>query len=156
MAYLDELAAWVRERDQRQNSSSKKKRRMDAHQVAFLAARVDVIAGLEAGYTLWTIHEHMRAKGRMTCTYETFRKLAKRHCLEALPRRRGRKQSPASGESRARAAENVARETLHPAAPAAGDRNTRGESATAQPQARSRAVDSFKFDPNPKPDEEVF
>jgi hypothetical protein len=159
MAYLDELAAWVRESDQRRDNSSKKKRRLDQHQVAFLAARPDVITGLEAGYSLCTIHEHLRAKGRVTCTYETFRKFANRHCLEALPQRRGRKPVPIVGAARARAAGVVARETPHPAAPAAGDRserNPRAESAAGQPQARSRPVGSFKFDPNPKSDKEIF
>lgn len=69
--YTEELAEWVEKR-------AKKKRRQDAVVVAFLAVRPDVKEATESGYALTTIWEHMLETGKLKCSYETFRKHARR------------------------------------------------------------------------------
>jgi hypothetical protein len=68
--YIDDLTAWVKTRP--------KKKRMDAALVAFLAVKSDVQDAIKAGYTLSTIHAHLCATGKLTCTYETFRRHVRR------------------------------------------------------------------------------
>jgi hypothetical protein len=67
----DELAEWV--------ASKETHRRQDAKAVAFLAIRADVIAALDAGYSMKTVWDFLREKGRITSTYEAFRRHVKKH-----------------------------------------------------------------------------
>lgn len=67
----DELAEWV--------ASKEAPRRQDAQAVAFLAIRADVIAALDAGYSMKTVWDFLREKGRITSTYEAFRRHVKKH-----------------------------------------------------------------------------
>jgi hypothetical protein len=77
--YTEELAEWVEKR-------AKKKRRQDAATVAFLAMRPNVKAATEAGYALTTIWEHMHETGKLKCSYETFRKHARRFLKTTQPK----------------------------------------------------------------------
>ncbi|PLY11764.1 MAG: conjugal transfer protein TraK [Sedimenticola sp.] len=70
--YTEELAEWADKR-------AKKKRRQDAVAVAFLAVKANVSEAMEAGYALTTIYEHMHETGRVKCSYETFRRHARRY-----------------------------------------------------------------------------
>lgn len=67
----DELAEWV--------ASKEAPRRQDAQAVAFLAIRADVIAALDAGYSMKTVWDFLREKGRITSSYEAFRRHVKKH-----------------------------------------------------------------------------
>jgi hypothetical protein len=75
-SYTDELAAWIQKREAT-------KRRQDAATVAFLAVRGDVATAIESGYAITTIYEHMHTIGRVTCSYETFRKHVQRYIVQA-------------------------------------------------------------------------
>lgn len=67
----DELAEWV--------ASKEAPRRQDAQAVAFLAIRADVITALDAGYSMKTVWDFLREKGRITSSYEAFRRHVKKH-----------------------------------------------------------------------------
>lgn len=76
MAYTDELKLWV---------SQHKARRLDASAVAFLAVAKDVADAKDAGYSLTTIHEHMRDQKKISFTYETFRRHWKKYQRQPVP-----------------------------------------------------------------------
>lgn len=86
-SYTDELAAWIQKREVT-------KRRQDAATVAFLAVRADVATAIESGYAITTIYEHMHTTGRVTCSYETFRKHVQRYIVQAAVA--GQRSSPAA------------------------------------------------------------
>jgi Family of unknown function (DUF5338) len=69
--YINELAAWV--------SGSEGIKRQDKNTVAFLAVQEDVRLARDAGYTLKTIWEHLSVSGRITCSYDTFRRNVRRY-----------------------------------------------------------------------------
>ncbi len=75
-SYTDELAEWVKRRDA-------SRPRQDRHVVAFLAARTDVKAAMDAGYALKTIWAHLHEAGRLPYRYETFLKHVRRHIKQA-------------------------------------------------------------------------
>jgi hypothetical protein len=75
--YVENLTSWVEAR-------SGQKKRMDAALVAFLAVKNDVQEAIEAGFTLATIYAHLRETGKLTCTYETFRRHVRRSKLSTL------------------------------------------------------------------------
>ena len=62
----DALAEWVAKQPAR--------RRHDAQAVAFLAVRTDVVKALEAGYSIKTIWAFLKDQGRITSSYEMFRR----------------------------------------------------------------------------------
>lgn len=70
--YTEDLAAWMQGRQA-------KAPRQNNYMVAFLAVKGDVQAGLDAGYPMKTIWEHMKATGRLHCRYETFTHHVKRY-----------------------------------------------------------------------------
>ena len=72
MTYVENLAKWVREREE-------KRPRQDQSLVAFLAARQDVVDAMEAGYSLKTIWENLHETGRIRVRYDTFLKHVRRH-----------------------------------------------------------------------------
>jgi hypothetical protein len=74
--YIDELSEWA-------NKRNVKKPRQSMAAVAFMAARDDVKAAMEAGYALKTIWEHMYETGNFPYRYETFLKHTRRHITEA-------------------------------------------------------------------------
>ena len=88
-SYTDELAAWIQKREVT-------KRRQDAATVAFLAVRGDVATAIESGYAITTIYEHMHTTGRVTCSYETFRKHVQRYIVRAAAAR-SPSAAPAAG-----------------------------------------------------------
>jgi hypothetical protein len=73
--YVDELTEWA-------NKRNAKGSRQSMASVAFMAARDDVKAAMEAGYTLKTIWEHMHEIGNFPYRYETFLKHVRRHIKE--------------------------------------------------------------------------
>ncbi|AKU66417.1 peptide transporter [Ottowia sp. oral taxon 894] len=78
-SYPDELAARL---DHQQQTSQIKRR---DYLAAFMAARTDVSAAIEAGYALKIIWEHMREIGRIPFRYETFLKYVRQHITNAPP-----------------------------------------------------------------------
>lgn len=72
----DALAEWVAKQPPR--------RRHDAQAVAFLAVRTDVVKALEAGYSIKTIWAFLKDQGRITSSYEMFRRHVQRHIKKAL------------------------------------------------------------------------
>lgn len=70
MGYVDELASWVKKKES-------SKRRQDKSLVAFLAIRDDVVAAIDAGYSLKTIWEHLTETKKISYRYETFLKHVK-------------------------------------------------------------------------------
>lgn len=72
----DALAEWVAKQPAR--------RRHDAQAVAFLAVRTDVVKALEAGYSIKTIWAFLKDQGRITSSYEMFRRHTQRHIKKAL------------------------------------------------------------------------
>jgi hypothetical protein len=70
--YIEDLAAWTKDREN-------KATRNDKYVVAFMAVKCDVQAALEDGYAMKTIWEHLTAKGRLNCRYETFTHHVKRY-----------------------------------------------------------------------------
>lgn len=69
-SYPEKLAAWV--------TDHKPKRSPDTNLVAFLAAKDDVQAAMELGYSSATIYAHLKQTGRIQCSYETFRRYVRR------------------------------------------------------------------------------
>lgn len=76
-SYPDELAA----RLALQQQTSQIKRR--DYLAAFMVARSDVMAAMEAGYALKIIWEYMRETGRIPFRYETFLKYVRQHITNA-------------------------------------------------------------------------
>ncbi|EBM5962846.1 DNA-processing protein [Salmonella enterica] len=74
--YLADLQEWVSKKKGLNSSSANTAR------VVFLAIRDDVKSAIDAGYSLTTIWEHMHETGRVTTTYETFRRHVKRYIRE--------------------------------------------------------------------------
>lgn len=70
--FTNELQEWAQKQDQ------SKTKRQDSAAVAFLATKEDVIEAMEAGYSLRTIWQYLKEKGRITSSYETFRRHTKR------------------------------------------------------------------------------
>lgn len=68
---IDALAEWV--------AKQEKTRRQDAQAVAFLAIRSDVVTALEAGYSIKTVWAFLKDEGRITSSYEAFRRHVQRH-----------------------------------------------------------------------------
>ncbi|HAV9341900.1 TPA: TraK family protein [Escherichia coli] len=77
--YLADLQTWVSQKKGLNSSSANTAR------VVFLAIRDDVKSAIDAGYALTTIWEHMHETGRVTTTYETFRRHVKRYIREQKP-----------------------------------------------------------------------
>lgn len=77
--YLADLQTWVAQKKGLNSSSANTAR------VVFLAIRDDVKSAIDAGYALTTIWEHMYETGRVTTTYETFRRHVKRYIKEQKP-----------------------------------------------------------------------
>lgn len=65
------LAEWV--------AKQQTPRRQDAQAVAFLAVRADVVTALEAGYSVKTVWAFLKDEGRITSSYEAFRRHVQRH-----------------------------------------------------------------------------
>jgi len=78
-SYTDELAEWVKQREATRP-------RQDKNVVAFLAVREKVQSGIDAGYALKTIWEHLHETGRIPYRYETFLKHVHRHITNAAKR----------------------------------------------------------------------
>ncbi|EAY5119520.1 TraK family protein [Escherichia coli] len=74
--YLTDLQEWVKQKKGLNGKSANSAR------VVFLAIREDVKNAIEAGYSLTTIWEHMHETGRVTTTYETFRRHVRRYIDE--------------------------------------------------------------------------
>ncbi|PVZ82666.1 DNA-processing protein [Serratia sp. S1B] len=77
--YLIDLQEWVAQKKGINGSSANSAR------VIFLAIRDDVETAIDAGYSLTTIWEHMHETGRVTTTYETFRRHVKRYINQRKP-----------------------------------------------------------------------
>lgn len=77
--YLADLQEWVAQKKGLNSSSANTAR------VVFLAIRDDVKSAIDAGYSLTTIWEHMHETGRVSTTYETFRRHVKRYIREQKP-----------------------------------------------------------------------
>ncbi len=91
MGYVDELASWVKKKES-------SKRRQDKSLVAFLAIRDDVVAAIDAGYSLKTIWEHLTETKKITYRYETFLKHVKTRVKgKTLTLGTGTTESPKSG-----------------------------------------------------------
>lgn len=78
--YLNDLRKWVEEKKGQNGKTANQAR------VVFLAIRDDVEAAINAGYSLTTIWEHMHETGRVSTTYETFRRHVKRFITERKAR----------------------------------------------------------------------
>ena len=76
-SYPKQLAQWV-------NQPASKLR--DRHLATFMAARNDVEAALDAGFTAKTIWANMHETGRVNFSYETFLRHVKR-CFGTAPAR---------------------------------------------------------------------
>jgi hypothetical protein len=74
--YVEELTEWA-------NKRNAKKPRQSMAAIAFIAARDDVKAAMDAGYALKTIWEHMNETGNFPYRYETFLKHVRKHIKEA-------------------------------------------------------------------------
>lgn len=75
--FTDKLEKWAQERDKQQE-----KRRQDTSVVEFLAVKKDVNEAIEAGYSRKTIWEYLTHDGKLTSSYETFRRYVKRFIKE--------------------------------------------------------------------------
>jgi hypothetical protein len=73
--YVEELTEWA-------NKRNLKKSRKSMAAIAFIAARDDVKAAMDAGYALKTIWEHMNETGHFPFRYETFLKHVRKHIKE--------------------------------------------------------------------------
>ncbi|EIX7312117.1 TraK family protein [Escherichia coli] len=91
--YLADLQEWVAQKKGLNSSSANTAR------VVFLAIRDDVRTAMEAGYSLTTIWEHMHETGRVTTTYETFRRHVKRYIREQKPAAPVIKQAQAAAKN---------------------------------------------------------
>lgn len=74
--YLTDLREWVKQKKGLNGNNANSAR------VVFLAIREDVKNAIDAGYSLTTIWEHMHETGRVTTTYETFRRHVRRYIYE--------------------------------------------------------------------------
>ncbi|MGD8912801.1 MAG: TraK family protein [Candidatus Thiodiazotropha sp.] len=74
--YVEELTEWA-------NKRNAKRPRQSMAAVAFMAARDDVKAAIDAGYAVKTIWEHMHETGNFPYRYETFLKHVRKHIKEA-------------------------------------------------------------------------
>ena len=74
-AYVEQLAAWVRE-------SEGPRPRQDKNLAAFLAVKTDVEAALKARFPVKTIWAHLRSTERICCRYETFLTHVRQHITE--------------------------------------------------------------------------
>lgn len=133
--YLDDLQAWVAEKKGMNGSSANSAR------VVFLAIREDVKAAIEAGYSLTTIWEHMYETGRVTTTYETFRRHVRRYIREP--------EAPSVDKQAATAANRKADAS---GAPAPVKKSERSQSVPAQrePSKASSQLPAFNFSPGKK------
>lgn len=123
----DALAEWV--------AKQQTPRRQDAQAVAFLAVRADVVTALEAGYSVKTVWAFLKDEGRITSSYEAFRRHVQRHI------RSGQK----GGTKGRQAAPSPADASPSPApAPA--------QTKPAEPKPAKAAKGIGKFDFNAEPD----
>lgn len=63
-------------------AKQEKKPKRDLQAVTFLTVKPDVVLALEAGYPLTTVYAYLKNEGRITSTYETFRRHVQRHIRE--------------------------------------------------------------------------
>ncbi|MFP1883512.1 TraK family protein [Lonsdalea quercina] len=107
--YLTDLQEWVKQKKGLNGNSANSAR------VVFLAIREDVKNAIEAGYSLTTIWEHMHETGRVTTTYETFRRHVRRYIDE---RKRAVAVSEAASKKKClRAEPSPKKESVIPDAP---------------------------------------
>lgn len=129
--YLNDLRKWVEEKKGQNGKTANQAR------VVFLAIRDDVEAAINAGYNLTTIWEHMHETGRVSTTYETFRRHVKRFITE-----RNARSVVASREATVtKAAVNVTEKNSSLANKAGPSSPTRGK----QP---APSLPGFNFQPN--------
>lgn len=130
-SYTEELAEWVSKR-------KTQRPRQDKNIVAFLSVKGDVKAALDAGYSMKTIWEHLRATGRIEYRYETFTLHVKRHIRAKPPAEHQVEQQPPQEQSK-------------PQAPASA---TKPDQAQSEPRKTPPpSVGGFTFNPTPKKEE---
>lgn len=140
--YLTDLQEWVQQKKGLNGSSANSAR------VIFLAIRDDVKAAIEAGYSLTTIWEHMHDTGRVTTTYETFRRHVRRY-IKQPPIAGLQSNLPATSSE----GEKKNRTTLPPSVDA-GEKEARKTSErrnrdSSETKAQT-GLPSFKFEPPKK------
>lgn len=128
-SYTDTLAAWVKQQDRKSR---------DKNLVAFHAVKDDVIEAVKAGYAIKTIWANMRETKRVSCGYEVFLKLVKRHITEGSP-----KPGALSGASIA-GQPHLPASNPKPAAPA-----IEGSARTPKNPTPRGGMKEFTFDPVP-------
>ncbi|MTI16210.1 hypothetical protein E1162_03035 [Rhodobacteraceae bacterium RKSG542] len=78
--FLTEISEWA------QSETQKRKKIKNEHLVAFNANKEDIQQALQAGYSMKIIWEHLIAKGKLSCCYETFTLHVKRANLRGTNR----------------------------------------------------------------------
>lgn len=123
----DELAEW--------EPKQQKPRRQDAKAVAFLAVRSDVVAALEAGYSMTTIWAFLKEKGRVSTSYEVFRRHVKRHIRsDQNSGTKGKETAPSPAD----------------ASPAPAPTSAQTKTAdTKQPVKAAKGIGKFNFNAEP-------
>lgn len=101
MATEKELQAFV-ERVAKQASRGR------SHRATFVALRSLIEGALAAGYPMKTTWEALRAEGRLTMSYETFRAHCRKASLSGSARPQGGAAAQAHGQSLARSAPTLA------------------------------------------------
>lgn len=124
----DALAEWV--------AKQQTPRRQDAKAVAFLAVRADVVTALEAGYSVKTVWAFLKDEGRITSSYEAFRRHVQRHI------RSGQK----AGTMAKQAAPPSPADASPSPAPAPAPTKT---ADTKQPSKAAKGIGKFNFNAEP-------
>lgn len=130
--YLDDLQTWVAHKKGINGSSANSAR------VVFLAIRGDVKAAIEAGYSLTTIWEHMHDTGRVTTTYETFRRHVRRYIREPVT---------LSANKRAHTAALPKQETGASPSPVSKPERPQSDPAKRETTKASSQLPTFNFSP---------
>lgn len=121
------LAAWV--------AKQQTPRRQDAKAVAFLAVRADVVTALEAGYSVKTVWAFLKDEGRITSSYEAFRRHVQRHIRSDGTKGKGKQATPAPVDASP--------------APTSAPAQTKPAVVPKQPGKAAKPIGKFEFNAEP-------
>jgi hypothetical protein len=154
--YAEELDTWV---SQREGTGREK------NLVAFHAVRDDIQTALAAGFAVKTIWAHMRAKGRISYGYNTFRFYVNRFIKKpqiSQPGEMSNQHTQAGQPGRAMTQASVSPRT-QPAKPqavpisaspaSAPVLSSAASSSVPPPPARRTGMPTFTFNPIPNPED---
>lgn len=136
--YINELARWVQSR-------TSQKTRQDQATVAFMGVKALVEDAICNGYALTTIWEHMQETGKLTCSYETFRRHVNRFIKSnsVLPLRQQEVESGHTAPCQSAVVQKKSGRISTAVAPAV-------MSSQVQQPHRSGAVSGFQFVATPR------